>query len=206
MLGKEKCKYLREIRKKIALENDIRLVTDECTFKGECKGTCPKCEAEVRYLENELERRKKIGKFVTIAGLSLAGLTSGTLLASCGEEEGDVPIYNNEFGEGDNVEEQAKRKALYYNIIDRLNQNDINASSKKDGASQSHNDYFIFIVTDKGEIKDIKFPLDSTFYVEEITHLLTSIPQEDLNTLETNWTYQITYYVEDNQLKFSSAH
>ena len=206
MLGKEKCKYLREIRKKIALENDIRLVTDECTFKGECKGTCPKCEAEVRYLENELERRKKIGKFVTIAGLSIAGLTSGTLLASCGEEEGDVPIYNNEFGEGDNVEEQAKRKALYYIIIDRLNQNDINASSKKDGASQSHNDYFIFTVTDKGEIKDILFPLDSTFYVEEITNLLTSIPQEDLNTLETNWTYQITYYVEDNQLKFSSAH
>ena len=50
MSGKEKCKYLREIRKKIALENDITLVTSECTFKGECKGTCPKCEAEVRYL------------------------------------------------------------------------------------------------------------------------------------------------------------
>ena len=207
MLGKEKCKYLREIRKKIALENDIRLVTDECSFKGECKGTCPKCEAEVRYLENELERKRKIGKIVTIAGLSLAGITSGTLLASCGEEDGDMPVYRNDFGEGDNIEEQAKRKALYYNIIDRLNQNDITVSTVNDSIFQQGNrNYFLFTVTDKGEIKDIRFPIDSTSYVEEITHLLTSIPQEDLNTLETNWTYQITYYVEDNQLKFSSAH
>ena len=207
MLGKEKCKYLREIRKKIALENDIRLVTDECSFKGECKGTCPKCEAEVRYLENELERKRKIGKIVTIAGLSLAGITSGTLLASCGEEDGDMPVYRNDFGEGDNIEEQAKRKALYYNIIDRLNQNDITVSTVNDSIFQQGNrNYFLFTVTDKGEIKDIRFPIDSTSYVEEITNLLTNIPQEDLNKLETNWTYQITYYVEDNQLKFSSAH
>lgn len=207
MLGKEKCKYLREIRKKIALENDIRLVTDECAYKGECKGTCPKCEAEVRYLENELERKRKIGKIVTIAGLSLAGLTSGTLLASCGEEEGDVPAYENNFGEGDNIEEQAKRKTLYYNIIERLNQSDINVSTGNDTIfQQGHRNYFIFTVTDKGEIKDIQFPLDSTSYVEEITHLLTSIPQEDLNTLETDWTYRITFCAEDNKLKFKDAY
>lgn len=207
MLGKEKCKYLREIRKKIALENDIRLVMDECTHKGECKGTCPKCEAEVRYLENELERKKKIGKIVTIAGLSLAGLTSSTLLASCGEEDGDMPVYRNDFGEGDNIEEQAKRKALYYNIIDRLNRNDITVSTGNDTIfQQGHRNYFFFTVTDKGEIKDIQFPLDSTSYVEEITQLLTSIPQEDLNTLETNWTYCITFFKEDNKLKFKDAY
>ena len=56
MNGKEKCRILREIRKQIALENDIRLVTEECTFKGECRGTCPKCESEVRYLEQQLEK------------------------------------------------------------------------------------------------------------------------------------------------------
>ena len=117
MLGKEKCKYLREIRKKIALENDIRLVTDECTYKGECKGTCPKCEAEVRYLENELERKKKIGKIITIAGLSLAGLTSGTLLASCEEEEGDVEVRTDE--------KEQERDSLLFHIINKLNQNDI---------------------------------------------------------------------------------
>lgn len=83
MRGKEKCKYLREIRKRIASENDIRLVTEECTYKGECTGTCPRCEAEVRYLESELDRRQKMGKIVTLAGLSLAGIACSSLLASC---------------------------------------------------------------------------------------------------------------------------
>ena len=83
MIGKDKCKYLREIRKRIATENDIKLVTEECTYKGECTGTCPRCEAEVRYLESELDKRQKMGKLVTLAGLSLAGIACSSLLASC---------------------------------------------------------------------------------------------------------------------------
>lgn len=83
MIGKDKCKYLREIRKRIATENDIKLVTEECTYKGECTGTCPRCEAEVRYLESELDRRQKMGKLVTLAGLSLAGIACSSMLASC---------------------------------------------------------------------------------------------------------------------------
>ena len=83
MIGKDKCKYLREIRKRIASENDIKLVTEECTYKGECTGTCPRCEAEVRYLESELDKRQKMGKLVTLAGLSLAGIACSSLLASC---------------------------------------------------------------------------------------------------------------------------
>ena len=82
-IGKEKCKYLREIRKRIAKENNIRLVTEECTYKGECTGTCPRCEAEVRYLESELDKRQKKGKIVTLVGLSLAGIACSSLLASC---------------------------------------------------------------------------------------------------------------------------
>lgn len=74
MNGKEKCRILREIRKQIALENDIRLVTEECTFKGECRGTCPKCESEVRYLEQQLEKRRSLNKKIALAGIS-AGLT-----------------------------------------------------------------------------------------------------------------------------------
>ena len=72
MIGKEKCKALKEIRKQIAEQNDIKYVVEECKHKGECKGTCPKCEAEVRYLERELEKRRNIGKKVAIAGVSLS--------------------------------------------------------------------------------------------------------------------------------------
>ena len=47
--GKSTCKVLKDIRQKIADVNGIRYVPKECNFKGECKGTCPACEAEIRY-------------------------------------------------------------------------------------------------------------------------------------------------------------
>lgn len=73
MTGKEKCKMLKQIRAQIAAQNDVELVTRECTYKGECKGTCPRCESEVRYLEAQLEKRRAACKKVAIAGIS-AGL------------------------------------------------------------------------------------------------------------------------------------
>ena len=69
--GKQTCKILKEIRKQIAAENDIKLVIEECTYQGDCLGTCPKCEAEVRYLEHELEKRQRLGKAAVVAGLSV---------------------------------------------------------------------------------------------------------------------------------------
>ena len=77
MLGKQKCKILKEIRKKIADENDIPFVTEECTHKGNCRGTCPKCESELRYLEQQLEKRQRLGKRVAVAALC-AGMAMGT--------------------------------------------------------------------------------------------------------------------------------
>ena len=72
MNGKSKCKILKDIRKKIAEENDITYVTSECKYQGDCSGTCPKCEAELRYLEQELAKRKNIGKTVAVAGIAAA--------------------------------------------------------------------------------------------------------------------------------------
>ena len=72
--GKQTCKILKEIRKQIAEENDIELVISECTYQGDCLGTCPKCEAEVRYLERELEKRQRLGKAAILAGVSLSTL------------------------------------------------------------------------------------------------------------------------------------
>jgi len=71
MKGKEKCKALKEIRRQIAEKNDIEYAVSECTYQGECKGTCPKCEAELRYLERELAIRQNLGKAVAIAGISV---------------------------------------------------------------------------------------------------------------------------------------
>ncbi len=78
MNGKSKCKILKEIRRQIAAENDIAYVTSECQHKGDCLGTCPKCEAEVRYLEQQLHLRKKAGKAVAVAGIAAALMVTAT--------------------------------------------------------------------------------------------------------------------------------
>ena len=81
--GKRTCKILKEIRAQIAAENDIEFVTSECKHQGDCAGTCPKCEAEVRYLERELEKRIKLGKAVTVAGLAAAITATSISATSC---------------------------------------------------------------------------------------------------------------------------
>lgn len=69
--GKNICKELKAVRKQIAEENGIPLEIPECTYKGPCKGTCPRCESEVRYLENALAERLRIGKVASVAGIAL---------------------------------------------------------------------------------------------------------------------------------------
>ena len=51
--------------------------TEECTYRGECCGTCPRCDAEVRYLEDALSRRLRMGKAAVVAGVAL-GLAVST--------------------------------------------------------------------------------------------------------------------------------
>lgn len=72
MKGKSKCRILKDIRKQIAAENDIEFITSECKYQGDCLGTCPKCEAEVRYLEEELKKRQSAGKKIAVAGITAA--------------------------------------------------------------------------------------------------------------------------------------
>ncbi len=70
--GKNICKQLKAVRQRIAEENHIPLEQRECSYEGPCRGTCPRCEAEVKYLERALAHRLKLGKAATVAGLSLS--------------------------------------------------------------------------------------------------------------------------------------
>ena len=83
--GKQTCRQLKDIRKQIAEANDIDYVISECRYKGDCLGTCPKCEAEVRYLEQALERKRLAGKIVSLLGISV-GLMAFPQ-AVCGADE-----------------------------------------------------------------------------------------------------------------------
>lgn len=86
MTGKNKCKILKQIRRQIAAENDIEFVTADCKFQGNCTGTCPKCESEVRYLEDELRKRRQAGKAIAVAGIAaaLVATASGCIPAQTG--------------------------------------------------------------------------------------------------------------------------
>ena len=80
MRGKDKCRILKQIRQQIADANDIEYITRECTYQGDCRGTCPKCESELRYLEEQLELRRSRGKKAVIAAVA-AGIMLTTTTA-----------------------------------------------------------------------------------------------------------------------------
>ena len=68
--GKSTCKLLKSIRQQIADANGISYQPKECHHKGDCAGTCPACEEEIRYLEHELKARKGNGFGMKVAGIA----------------------------------------------------------------------------------------------------------------------------------------
>ena len=68
--GKSTCKLLKDIRLQIADANGISYQPKECQHKGDCAGTCPACEEEIRYLERELKARKGNGFGMKVAGIA----------------------------------------------------------------------------------------------------------------------------------------
>ena len=80
--GRRICGVLKTIRKQVADANEIKYEPRECHYEGECRGTCPACEAEVKYIERELDIRRQLGKAVAVVGIS-AGLSA---LSGCGDK------------------------------------------------------------------------------------------------------------------------
>ena len=72
MTGKETCNELREIRKTIAAANGIPFETVDCPHTGDCPGTCPKCDGELRFLERALKKKEKKGETVRVPSLPLS--------------------------------------------------------------------------------------------------------------------------------------
>lgn len=114
---------MKAIRKRIAEANDIKYEPEECNAEGDCSGTCPKCEEEVKYIEQQLGVRRMLGKAVVVAGLgvSLTALScslftdkrnllrgrvpshrpdtveqNDTVLGEAPEVQAEIPVGNNE--------------------------------------------------------------------------------------------------------------
>lgn len=116
--GRAKCDRLKKIRKAVADKLNVDLHQSECTFEGNCRGTCPKCKQEEEILNRELLKRAAGLGVGTLAGLSLAGcspldpgFTNGTTGAPPYEEE----VYEEEvlMGEAPYEEEVTTDEALY---------------------------------------------------------------------------------------------
>ena len=90
--GKQTCKILKEIRRQIAEANGIEFATSECRYKGDCLGSCPKCEGEVRYLEQQLRARSLAGKAIALAGISAASLAMLMPMTSEAQTPTDVKM------------------------------------------------------------------------------------------------------------------
>lgn len=84
---------------KIAEENGITYVPAECHHEGDCPGTCPRCDAELRYLKNEINKKHGKSAKPSIAASAIGGILTTAMLAtlnSCNpfrhQTVGDVPI------------------------------------------------------------------------------------------------------------------
>jgi hypothetical protein len=55
--GKDKCDFLRNIRRQVAAQYGLRYEPRECHHDGDCPGTCPVCDAELRDLQRQLTER-----------------------------------------------------------------------------------------------------------------------------------------------------
>lgn len=55
--GKDKCKFLRNIRRQVAEQYGLRYEPRECHYEDDCPSTCPVCDVELRDLQCQLKER-----------------------------------------------------------------------------------------------------------------------------------------------------
>ena len=55
--GKEKCEILKAIRAYVAEKYGLDYTPSECNHRGKCRGTCPKCDAELENIQRQLEKK-----------------------------------------------------------------------------------------------------------------------------------------------------
>ena len=112
--GKHICNTLKAIRLDIARANGINYAPQECHHEGNCAGTCPACESEMRYLEREIARRRALGKAALVAGVSM-GLSSLSAMASTASSS--VPMMST-----DNHASQLRDTTEVYQVVGQISE------------------------------------------------------------------------------------
>ncbi len=95
MNHKEKCKALKKVRKNIADVLGVDLHQTECTYAGDCPGTCPKCKQEEMILNKAI----LTGSAVAASSLLLTGCELPAPISN--DIAGEVSVYNGSEDMGD---------------------------------------------------------------------------------------------------------
>ena len=113
--GKSICSVLKTIRKQVADANGIEYEPRECHHQGDCRGTCPACEAEVRYIQQQLNIRRQLGKAVAVVGIS-AGLAALSGCTNKPKNVDKVEIESSQLSEG-KVEKISTHDSIYEELL-----------------------------------------------------------------------------------------
>ena len=88
--SRAKCDYLKKIRGRLADSLGVNLHQTECTFQGECTGTCPKCRQEEKILNTALVKRGVLTAAIAASALTLTGCSPADLPIAGNTLSGDV--------------------------------------------------------------------------------------------------------------------
>ena len=206
--GKRTCKILKEIRRQIAEANDIEYVVEECQYKGDCLGTCPKCEAEVRYLEEQLHQRQLLGKAAMVAGISAGMLT----MSSCGNEmydqmsvsDKEVKIQNPDSRLAGDVIEHMPSFPGGYTALAKFLEDNIKYPQSPETEGVQGRVVCQFNVGKDGTISDIKVvksihPLYDAEVIRVISLMPKWIPGEQLGVpVKVRYTLPVTFRLDND--------
>lgn len=87
-VGKKICETLRAVRRRIAEENGISYTPTKCGHEGPCSGTCPACERERLYIEEQLWLKHAAGKALKVVGVA-AGMAAFSPCQEANAQEQD---------------------------------------------------------------------------------------------------------------------
>lgn len=93
---KERCKQLKQMRKEMADKIGLDLHQTECTYAGECSGTCPKCQQE----------EKKLNKALLSGAIALAGVA----LTACGAP-GNIQVSEGESNRNESASNRERSRS-----------------------------------------------------------------------------------------------
>lgn len=161
MNGKKICEVLRGIRQDISSANGIEYTPAVCNHKGDCSGTCPRCESEMRYIERQLRLRRAMGKAAVVAGLTLSTATLTPALAQTQQSPRQVAAQQSEPHLVDAAPGDSDVVIVRGNVIDKQDKEPLIGASisvigTKNGTATDVNGAFAIRVT-RGSKLLIKF-------------------------------------------------